>query len=86
MVDELNYLWDEYKYRHERWSAVYKVTAAVVTLEVVPNPKDELIRQLGHWMFVPALMGGALAAFGIRLLSNEGSIRKDKGGLSHPTE
>jgi len=74
-TDELKYLWDEYKYRHQLcWSAVYKVTIAVVALAVVPYAQYKLIEDLhlGKWvLLVPPLIGTILAGFGIKLVLNE---------------
>ena len=48
-VPELGHLWDQYKYRHELcWSAVYKVTVAVLALEVIPYVKDGLTKLLEY--------------------------------------
>ena len=61
-VEELGHLWDQYKYRHELcWSAIYKVTFAVLALSVIPYAKDGLTMLLGYWMLVPPLLGRQLS-------------------------
>jgi hypothetical protein len=68
----LDYIWDEYKYRHGLvWAAVYKVSAAVVALAVLPYVKPDLSKALGYRMLVPSILGTALAAFGIWVVRNE---------------
>jgi len=74
-LPQLEHLWNQYKYRHELcWSAVYKVTVAVVALGVIPYAKDALSRLLGYWMLAPAVLGSVLAGFGIALVNNELAI------------
>jgi hypothetical protein len=71
-IDDLKYLWDEYRYRHELcWSAVYKVSAAVLAMAIVPYAKDTLTGIMGYWMLVPPALGALLAWFGRHLVSNE---------------
>ena len=70
--EQLNYLWDEYKYRHGLcWKAVYKIVAVVILLAVLPYAKLELTKLLGRWMLVPPIMGTLLAAFGVFVVNNE---------------
>jgi len=71
-VAELEYLWDEYKYRHDLcWRAIYQIVAAVAVLGTVPYLKDELTKVLQLWMLVPAVLVAVLAGFGISVLRNE---------------
>ena len=70
--EDLAYLWDQYKYRHELcWSAVYKVTIAVLGLAVVPYANDSLTEFAKYGMLVPPVLGTAFAAFGVGLVKNE---------------
>lgn len=63
-------LWRQYEYRHSLcWSAVYKVTTAVVILAVVPYAYDEL--GLRWAALIPPLIGLVLAGFAIPLMNNE---------------
>ena len=68
----LAYLWDQYRYRHELcWNAIYKITAAVIGLGALPYIKDEVMKNLGHWVLVPPIVATALAAMGIFVVNNE---------------
>jgi hypothetical protein len=72
--EQLNNLWDEYKYRHGLcWKAVYKIVAVVIVLAVLPYVKPELTKpmSLGRWMIVPPIIGTLLAAFGVFVVNNE---------------
>ena len=71
-LEELNYLWSEYRYRHELcWKAILKIAIAVVTLVALPYAQDELTVLLGNYMLLPAGVGAALAGFGILVVKNE---------------
>src|SRR5213595_980459 len=71
-VDELNYVWDEYKYRHELcWQAIYKLAASAVVLGVLPYPNAKLTQVLGDWMLVPPVLATLLIAFGVFVVNNE---------------
>jgi hypothetical protein len=71
-VAELTYLWTEYKYRHELcWKAIYKLTAAVIALGILPYVDDRLTELLGSKMLVPPVLGTMLAAFGVFVINNE---------------
>jgi hypothetical protein len=70
---QLEYLWDEYKYRHGLcWKAVYKIIAVVTLLAVLPYAKPEVTEALPSWMMlVPPIIGTLLAAFGVGVVNNE---------------
>ena len=71
-LEELNYLWSEYRYRHELcWKAILKIAIAVVTLVALPYAQDDLTALLGNFMLLPAGVGAALAGFGILVVRNE---------------
>jgi hypothetical protein len=72
-IEDLKYLWDVYKYRHELcWSAIYKITVAVIALAALPYAaKPGLTGALGGWMLVPPVIGTAFAAYGIFVINNE---------------
>jgi hypothetical protein len=72
--EQLNRLWDEYKYRHGLcWKAVYKIVAVVIVLAVLPYAKPELTRSmsLGRWMLAPPIIGTLFAVFGVFVVNNE---------------
>lgn len=71
-VPLLTHMWDEYKYRHSLcWTAVYKVSAAVLFLAVLPYVKRDLVIALQNWMLVPPVVGTMVAAFGFFVVHNE---------------
>ena len=70
--EDLEYLWSEYQYRHQLcWNAMYKLTAAVVALGVLPYANTELTALLGRAMLVPPAIGTLLALFGVFVVNNE---------------
>ena len=57
-VEVAQYLWDEYKYRHDLiWRLLFKVTAVATTLSIAPfGIKDLVAEQVGLWVaFLPVL-------------------------------
>lgn len=74
-LEQLNFLWNEYKYRHELcWNAVYKFTLGAVALGLVPYTKLELAKLLGWWMLLPPLLGTLFTLFGLALVLVELAI------------
>ncbi len=70
--EQINYLWDEYKYRHGLcWQAVYKIIAAVIFLAGLPYAKPELTKYLDWWVLAPPVMGTIFAVFGVFVINNE---------------
>ena len=68
----LTYLWTEYKYRHELcWTAVYKVSVAVIALAAIPYAKAAIPNEFRGWLVAPPLIGTILAAFGILFVWSE---------------
>jgi len=56
---EARFLWDEYRYRHEHcWNLVFKITAAVVAILIIPYIKPDITRSLG--MLILALPSTAI--------------------------
>jgi hypothetical protein len=56
------YLWNEYQYRHDFvWRLVFRLTAAVVVLAVIPYTQGNVIGQIGRWIIVSPIFGVALA-------------------------
>lgn len=73
--EQLASLWDEYKYRHGLcWDAVYKVTAAVVALGMVPYINRHLEDQMDWYLLLPPILGTIFAWFSFRLIEAEFSI------------
>jgi F0F1-type ATP synthase assembly protein I len=57
------YLWTEYQYRHDLvWKLVFRLTAAVVVLGIIPYTQDKLVNTIpSWWILVPPLLGVILA-------------------------
>jgi hypothetical protein len=56
------YLWNEHQYRHDFvWRLVFRLTAAVVVLAVIPYTQGKVIDQIGKWIIVSPIFGVALA-------------------------
>jgi len=56
------YLWNEYQYRHDLvWKLVFRLTAAVVVLGIIPYTQDKVVNAI-HWgILVPPILGVILA-------------------------
>ena len=69
----LNYLWDEYKYRHGKcWEAVLKRFASVIALGVLPyTTKPELLGDLRYPLLLAPILGTLVAAYGHGIVENE---------------
>jgi hypothetical protein len=66
------YLWNEYQYRHDLvWRLVFRLTAAVVVLGIIPYTQGKVIDQIGMWIIVSPIFGVALAFIWSRRLNSE---------------
>jgi hypothetical protein len=66
------YLWNEYQYRHDLvWRLVFRLTAAVVVLGIIPYTQGKVIDQIGMWIIVSPIFGVALAIIWSRRLNSE---------------
>jgi hypothetical protein len=66
------YLWNEYQYRHDLvWRLVFRLTAAVVVLGIIPYTQGKVIGQIGMWIIVSPIFGVALAIIWSRRLKSE---------------
>jgi uncharacterized membrane protein YjgN (DUF898 family) len=71
-TEELQYLWDEYKYRHDLcWRTVYRASFAVVFLAAIPYVRLDLAKALNFWMIIPTGLGVFVAVLSIFVVSNE---------------
>jgi hypothetical protein len=71
-LDKADYLWKEYQYRHDLvWRLIFRFTAAVVLISIVPYVQTEIAQDLG-WVivFVP-ILATFLGIFGIIVMRNE---------------
>jgi hypothetical protein len=66
------YLWNEYQYRHDLvWRLVFRLTAAVVVLGIIPYTQGKVIDQIGMWIIVSPIFGVALASIWSHRLDSE---------------
>jgi hypothetical protein len=66
------FIWDEYKYRHELcWTLVFRITAAVVIVSVIPYVEKDLARELDVWIVAPPAVGLFLAVLGLLRVRSE---------------
>jgi hypothetical protein len=71
-------VWDEYKYRHDLcWRLLFQLTAAVVTLNVVPYVAEGVADKLGYWILAAPAVGLLLALTGWRRLRGEHALLDD---------
>jgi len=66
------YLWNEYQYRHDLvWRLVFRLTAAVVVLGIIPYTQGKVIDQIGMLIIVSPIFGAVLAVLWSRRLNGE---------------
>src|SRR5688572_18887760 len=66
------YLWNEYQYRHDLvWRLVFRLTAAVVVLGIIPYTQGKVIDQIGMLIIVSPIFGAVLAVLWSRRLDGE---------------
>lgn len=59
------HLWNEYQYRHDLvWNLVFRLTAAVVVLAIIPYTQKEVMDEIGPWILAPSILGVVLAIAG----------------------
>jgi hypothetical protein len=68
-------LWDEYKYRHQHvWATVFKLTAGVVLVSIVPYTNREASCVLDWLVAAPPVLASGLAVFGQARMKREIAI------------
>ena len=67
-LEEAQFLWDEYRYRHEHcWSLIFKVTAGVIAILIIPYAQPEVTKSVGiAIVFLPAVAVGLVVLAWIR--------------------
>ena len=89
---EAQLVWDEYKYRHELvWNAIFRLTAAVVVMAVIPYSTERVVKALGWLVLASPLLGILLVGFGmlrlrreLRLLQVVKDVHRARQRLIHP--
>lgn len=81
------FLWNEYQHRHNLiWNLVFRLTAAVVALAVIPYTQLEVMRWLGAWILAPPILGVVLAIGGYFRVRNELKILDNIRDLYRPLQ
>jgi len=66
------YLWEEYKYRHDLiWQRIFRFTTAVVLLSIIPYVQRDVARMLGAWILIAPALATILAIFVLVVMRNE---------------
>jgi hypothetical protein len=71
-LEELQLLWEEYKYRHDLvWRVIFQLTAAIVILSVIPYINRDIVQVLKWGILSAPVLSIALIIFGFFLVNNE---------------
>jgi hypothetical protein len=66
------HLWNEYQHRHNLvWNLVFRLTAAVVVLAIIPYTQIAVMKRIGLWILGPPFLGFVLAIFGFFRVHSE---------------
>lgn len=66
------FFWEEYKYRHDLiWQRIFRFTAAIVLVSIIPYVQQEIARLLGVWILIAPLLATILAVFVLVVIWNE---------------
>jgi hypothetical protein len=67
-----DHLWNEYQYRHDLvWNLVFRLTAAVVVLSIIPYTQETVVSKIHGWILAPPILGVGLAVFGLLRVDRE---------------
>ncbi len=71
-LKQAEYLWEEYKYRHDLiWQRTFRFTAAIVLISIIPYLQQDVARLLGEWILLAPLLAFILAGFVFLVMLNE---------------
>ena len=71
-LQEIEFLWEEYKYRHDLcWKVIIQTTAAFVVLSVIPYVQTEVVRGLGRSILAVPVLALIVVAFSFAVMLNE---------------
>ena len=81
------HLWNDYQHRHNLvWNLVFRLTAAVVVLAIIPYTQVEVMKRLGGWILVPPFLGFVLAMMGFFRVRREVKLLDHIRGLYRPLQ
>jgi hypothetical protein len=64
VLKQCQYLWEEYKYRHDLiWQRIFRFTAAVTLISIIPYVQQDIARKLETWILIAPLLATILAGF-----------------------
>src|SRR5215211_7089208 len=53
-ITRAEHLWKVYQYRHDLvWNRVFRLTAVVVVLAIIPYTQDKVMNVIGRWILAP---------------------------------
>jgi len=71
-LKQCQYLWEEYKYRHDLiWQRIFRFTTAVVLISIIPYVQQKIADLLGPWILIAPLLATILAGFVLIVMRNE---------------
>jgi hypothetical protein len=71
-LDYCQYLWEEYKYRHDHiWQRIFRFITAVVLISIISYAQGQIARTLGLWILTAPLLATILAGFVLVVMRNE---------------
>jgi hypothetical protein len=66
------YLWEEYRYRHDHiWQRIFRFTTAVVLISIIPYVQQTIAGLLGAWILIAPTLATILAVFVLVVMRNE---------------
>ncbi|NIR73398.1 MAG: hypothetical protein GWN62_18970 [Aliifodinibius sp.] len=72
ILKQCQYLWEEYKYRHDLiWQRLFRFTTAVVLISIIPYIQQDIVLRLGKYILIAPLLASILAGFVLIVMRNE---------------
>ena len=72
VLEHCQYLWEEYKYRHDLiWQRIFRFTTAVVLISIIPYIEENIAPLFGPWILTAPLLASLLAGFVLPIMRNE---------------
>jgi hypothetical protein len=71
-LQKCQYLWDEYKYRHDLiWQRIFRFTTAVVLISIIPYVQQQIASLLDIGILIAPVLATLLAVFVRIVIRNE---------------
>jgi len=66
------YLWEEFRYRHELiWQQIFRFTTVVVLISIIPYVQQDVASLLGDLILLAPIFATVLALVGLAVVQNE---------------